>query len=671
MTVFNRPRPFFLISVIAILVFITNQNYPQCGLFFARSKPRISPVNGKIFEKADMNADGHADIVGLEEDPFDSNNRQRFFILPGNGNGDFGTPVLINARPGWRMDDLILGDFDNDSLKDVMVRFNSPTRDHQIYRNTGNFTFAPAANASGAFSSTTLEFLLDANADGKGDLVLGFGAGYRIYFGIGDGTFQAPVDLGFGFFVLTGDFNGDGRPDFVTGNGVALNNGNGTFASFPSALNNGFGENPFAAADLNADGKTDVITLMLNQPVYVGILRWNGTNAFDRTVYTPSSYLETGNSQVFTGKFDANSSTDVMIVSPKSGRTFSLLNNGTGTFSAEVLNFASAAVFADDFDADGKSDLMIASNGRSTVGFTGKTFPEINTTFLKNSCTATGQTRYVDFNASGFTDFTSWNPVDGYWTSHSSITSSPLLYAFPWGLGNLGDIPAPGDFDGDGKTDRSVFRTSTGTWWIYKSSDNGWFAFNFGLQNDRPTVGDYDGDKKADIAVWRPSDGNWYIWLTGPQQFVAQHWGLAGDKPVPADYDGDGKTDIAVFRPSTGIWYVLNSNGSGFSAVRFGLEGDHLLPADFDGDGTDDIAVYRSPTRTFHMLRSSNGAYYGMIVGTTTMIPFAGDFNGDSVAEIGGYDAASSSWSTSIYGGSFQYGAANSVPVGSLLVPTP
>ena len=32
-----------------------------------------------------------------------------------------------------------------------------------------------------------------------------------------------------------------------------------------------------------------------------------------------------------------------------------------------------------------------------------------------------------------------------------------------------------------------------------------------GSLKDVPVPGDYDGDRKTDIAVWRPGDGNWYI----------------------------------------------------------------------------------------------------------------------------------------------------------------
>ena len=76
-------------------------------------------------------------------------------------------------------------------------------------------------------------------------------------------------------------------------------------------------------------------------------------------------------------------------------------------------------------------------------------------------------------------------------------------------------------------------------------------SLTFGTNGDIPVPGDYNGDGKTDIAIFRPSTGTWYV--NGQPQV---NWGTSGDIPVPGDYNGDGKTDIAVFRPSTGTWYV-------------------------------------------------------------------------------------------------------------------
>ena len=75
----------------------------------------------------------------------------------------------------------------------------------------------------------------------------------------------------------------------------------------------------------------------------------------------------------------------------------------------------------------------------------------------------------------------------------------------------------------------------------------------WGAPGDIPVPGDYDGNGTVDIAVYRPSTGQWFI-----QGQATVQWGLPGDVPVPGDYDGNGIVDIAVYRPSTGFWYVRN-----------------------------------------------------------------------------------------------------------------
>ena len=113
--------------------------------------------------------------------------------------------------------------------------------------------------------------------------------------------------------------------------------------------------------------------------------------------------------------------------------------------------------------------------------------------------------------------------------------------------GQAGDIPVPGDYDGNGTTDIAVFRS--GQWYIQGHGP----ASSLGPAGDIPVPGDYDGNGTTDIAVFR--SGQWYIQGHSP---VLQIWGQAGDIPVPGDYDGNGTTDIAVFR--SGQWYIQGNS---------------------------------------------------------------------------------------------------------------
>jgi hypothetical protein len=203
---------------------------------------------------------------------------------------------------------------------------------------------------------------------------------------------------------------------------------------------------------------------------------------------------------------------------------------------------------------------------------------------------------------------------------------------------------ARADFDGDGKTDLSVFRPSDGNWYLNRSSD-GFAVVNWGLATDTPAPGDYDGDDKTDVAIFRPSNTigvpDFLVLNSATNTLSGMEFGSTGDIPVSGDVNGDDIDDYIVYRPSTSIWYTMTApNTVTVTPVNGGIN-QTPLSGDFDGDGKSDIATYSA--NRFHIEKSAGGSV-NFLWGVAGDIAVPADYDGDGKADIAVFRPSNGVW---------------------------
>lgn len=245
----------------------------------------------------------------------------------------------------------------------------------------------------------------------------------------------------------------------------------------------------------------------------------------------------------------------------------------------------------------------------------------------------------VDFDGDGRTDYSVFRTSNRIWYINNSSSNTFSFTPF----GRTGDIFTPGDYDGDGRDDISVWRSEGGVFFVLRSSTNTISGYQLGIPGDEPVARDYDGDGRTDYAVVRRTGGRmvWYINNSANNTFRIEQFGLEQDVTAPGDYDGDGRFDLAVYRtPVSGQGtFFVNGSMTGFRAQGFGLFGDLVVPGDYDGDGRTDFAVVRTGTQyRWFIQRSSDNGVFQVDLGTKPHFPTQGDYDGDGRTDISVWD---------------------------------
>jgi hypothetical protein len=588
---------------------------------------------------ADLNGDGHADIVSF---PGDSSLVAD--VSFGNGDDSFQPPLALVLPAGANK--VLVADVNSDGRPDLMMleptgAAASFTQALTVLINNGDGTFQ-----SGVFTNfgvgNGLVFSGDFNGDGKADLLIesGISNSAAVTLGNGDGTFGAlvPMPAGpIGAFAGIADFNGDGHQDVAMALGridnpdgsmtfpvaVYQGNGNGTFQQ-PTTSNNftPSASSPAVTAalgvlfqdDFNGDGIPDLLTTINHDTTLtIGPTRQDpGLHIVTRThtpttltvqllnaagVPQPGVTYDIGNSAGVQQVLDLNGDghLDMVIENTVGDRVF--INNGEGAFRDSGFHGSNGPVAVGDFNEDGLQDL-VTTGGDIFLGNSDGSFnAPVSANVLGEGATATA---VGDLNGDGNPDTVVTNTLDNnvsiaFGNGHGQFWSGGTLSAGTAGLSGQGPRGvAIGDFTGDGIPDIAIAEEGApDDIGILAGNGDGTFqpvTFH-GLAGGTAfemVSADFNGDGIADLLVTNPFTRTAEVIAGGSLNVVDILSANLLAKLAVGDFNGDGRPDFVI--DST---IYLNGGSFDFTphAINSGLTGDSSIAvADFNGDGHWDLA---------------------------------------------------------------------------------
>jgi elongation factor P hydroxylase len=406
-------------------------------------------------------------------------------------------------------------------------------------------------------------------------------------------------------FIGAGDLNGDGRPDVVVSNrddgtiSVLLNtttaNGAGT-PGFADQQTFAVGTFPrsTALADLNGDGRTDLITGNANDNT-LSILFNSTAPGASTPSFADQQLVDTGTYPIAVAVADLNGDGKPdLIAANNSDNTVSLLLNQTAP-GAALPSFAAQQTFATgigplfvvacDLNGDGRPDLAVANRDAGSVSvLLNATAPGATTlAFTPQQAFATGNfPRYVactDLNGDGTPDLISANESGGISVLINMTPRGAIVPGFapqqPFATGAFSIAVTAADVNGDGRPDLIVTNyQDLDVSVLLNTTPPGAAIVTFATQQTFPTghgprgvaAVDINGDGRPDLLVANYSDATISVLLNatpagGPAPiFAAQQTCAVGALPYAvsvADFNGDGRPDLAAPNAGAGSVSVL------------------------------------------------------------------------------------------------------------------
>jgi hypothetical protein len=517
-----------------------------------------------------MNDDPHPDLVITIE-----SGGSRVAVLLNNGDGTFAPMTPI--QPVYSPQRVATGDVNGDGMADIITSNGSGNPANGVSVLLGNGDGTLEANVDYPTGASPRGLLLrDLDGDGDLDLLVSHVAAnhHALLFNDGSGDFselQIVPTSGIQNCLLV-DVDRDGLPDIISraGEGAMVTHGlpgGGFDTRVQIHFDLGFTPRDFEVADVNADGRPDIVIANGFRDNTVEILLNQGAGGFDKLPPLPIGETVEG---LALARFDAGPTLDLAVLTQRpefspgnsSNQLHVLHGDGTGTFIvAQVVDLHAAPneVLAGEFSGNGDvdgTDLVVAYN------VTGELQLFINTG----------------------TEFEARTPVK-------------LGESFNGGPGKR----AVGDFNGDGITDIAavVYDGQGQVVKVLRGASNGVlteFQVITPLNNgnaQRVTVVDVNGDGQPDLLVTVAGGQQRLVVYPGTEAgtFGAEQLlidGFSGDVSM-VDVNQDGLPDLV-----SGSTIRLGAAGG-----RFGPPRTYYLPgafggsvvADMNGDGRPDLVA--------------------------------------------------------------------------------